>query len=316
MQATTRRLLISTGLAAGLAFTSACGGSSSPETSVTTASTAASFPVTVQTASGPVEIAERPTAIVSLSATATEDLYAIGAGDQVKAVDKYSNYPAGTPMTKLSELDLNVESLAGLKPDLVIVANGSDTLTSRMKALSIPLMILPAATDLDDAYAEIDQLGKATGHAQEAAKVSASIRTGVDQIVASVPKRTEPLTYFYELSPDYYSITSETFMGQLLKLIGLNSIADDAKGAAQAGGYPQLSAEFIIKADPDFVFLSDTICCQQDQAKVDKRAGWDAITAVKSHQVIELSDDIASRWGPRVVTLLRTVANAVKAHGE
>jgi iron complex transport system substrate-binding protein len=316
MQATIRRLLISTGLAAGLTLTAACGGSSSPTASVTpTANIAALFPITVQTSSGSVVIPKRPTAIVSLSPTATEDLYAIGAGSQVKAVDKYSNYPAGTPMTKLSEINLNVESLAALKPDLVVVANGSDSLSSRMKALSIPLLILPAATNLDDAYAEINQLGQATGHATEALKVAVDIRAQIAQIVASVPKRSKPLTYFYELSPDFYSITSDTFMGQLLKLIGLDSIGDGAQGAAKSGGYPQLTAEYIIKANPDFVFLSDTICCQQDAEMVAKRPGWDTIGAVRAGHVVELSDDIASRWGPRVVTLLRTVADAVQADG-
>jgi iron complex transport system substrate-binding protein len=184
-----------------------------------------------------------------------------------------------------------------------------------MKALSIPLLILPAATNLDDAYAEIEQLGQATGHTTEALKLTVGIRVQIAQIVASVPKRSKPLTYFYELSPDFYSITSDTFMGQLLKMIGLDSIGDGAQGAAKSGGYPQLTAEYIIKANPDFVFLSDTICCQQDAEMVAKRPGWDTIGAVRAGHVVELSDDIASRWGPRVVTLLRTVAHAVQADG-
>ena len=315
MQATSRRFLISAGLAAGLTLTTACGGGSSPQASVTTAALPTGFPVTVQTANGSVVITTRPTAIVSLSPTATEDLYAIGAGNQVKAVDKYSNYPAGTPMTKLSELNLNVESLAALTPDLVIVANANGDLASPMKALSIPLLILPAAGTIEDVYSEMSQIGQATGHVDAAKIVATSIRTNLQQIQAQVPQRAKPLTYFYELSPDFYSITSDTFMGQLLKLIGLTSIADQAKGAAKSGGYPQLSAEFIIKANPDFGFLSDTICCDQDAAKVAMRPGWAGVTAVKDHQVVELSDDIASRWGPRFVSLLRTVANAVQTHG-
>lgn len=313
MHATTRRFLTTAGVIASLALAAACGGGSSPSATVTTGASPAAFPVTVQTTNGAVTIASKPTAIVSLSPTATEDLYAIGAGDQVKAVDKYSDYPAGTPTTNLSEIGLNVESLAALKPDLVIVADGSDDLSSRMKALSIPVLVMPAATKLDDVYTEMTEIGQATGHVAEAATEAASIRTQLQKIVASVTQSPTPLSYFYELSPDFYSITSATFVGQLLQLIGLQSIADSASGAAKSGGYPQLSSEFIVKANPDFIFLADTICCQQDSAKVAKRPGWNQITAVKNGHVVDLNDDIASRWGPRVVVLLKTVADAVSA---
>jgi iron complex transport system substrate-binding protein len=311
MQATLRRSFTTAGSAAALALAAACGGGSAPSASVTPASSTAAFPVTVQSGTSSVVIEAKPTAIVSLSPTATEDLYAIGAGDQVKAVDKYSDYPAGTPKTNLSEQQLNIESLAALQPDLVIVADDSDDLSARMKALSIPVLVLPAATKIDDVYTEMTELGEATGHVQEATTEAASIRTQLAQITSSVAKRTAPVTYFYELSPDFYSITSDTFVGQLLELIGLQSIADTANGAAKSGGYPQLSSEFIFKANPDFIFLADTICCQQTAAKVAKRPGWTQITAVKDGRVVGLSDDIASRWGPRIVNLLKTVADAV-----
>ncbi|HVV76793.1 MAG TPA: ABC transporter substrate-binding protein, partial [Mycobacteriales bacterium] len=266
-----------------------------------------------QTSQGPVTITSKPTAIVSLSPTATEDLYAVGAGSQVKAVDKYSDYPAGTPKTNLSELQLNVESLLALEPDLVIVPDNSNSLSARLKALSIPVLVLPSATKIDDVYSQLSEIGKATGHAAEAAAESASIRAQLQKIAASVPPRAKPLTYYYELSPDFYSITSDTFVGQLLRLIGLRSIADSASGAAKSGGYPQLSSEFIVKADPDFVFLADTICCRQSSATVAARPGWSQIAAVKHHAVVGLNDDIASRWGPRIVDLLQTAADAVSS---
>lgn len=315
MHATSRRLMITAGLIAGATLTAACGGSSSPSAIVTTGGSASAFPVTIHSTSGPVVISKRPTAIVSLSPTATEDLYAIGAGSQVKAVDKYSDYPSNAPKTSLSELNTNVEAVAALKPDLVLLADAGDNLAKRLTALSIPVLVLPAATQISDVYTEMTELGEATGHVQQAMKVEASVRGQVQQIVASVKKRAKPLTYYYELSPDYYSITSDTFVGNLLKLVGLTSIADRANGAAKSGGYPQLSSEFIVKANPDFIFLADTLCCQQSTTTVAKRAGWSQMAAVRSHRVVALSDDIASRWGPRIVVLLRTVADAVRAHG-
>jgi iron complex transport system substrate-binding protein len=94
-------------------------------------------------------------------------------------------------------------------------------------------------------------------------------------------------------------------------MLGMKSIADTATGAASSGGYPQLSSEYIVKADPDYVILADTVCCHQDAATVAKRPGWSGLPAVKAGQVIALNDDIASRWGPRIVDLLRTVASSI-----
>jgi len=273
----------------------------------------AAFPVTVRAANGSVTVPTQPTAIVSLSPSATEMLYAIGAGSQVKAVDKYSNYPPGTPRTGMSALQINVESLLAQRPDLVILPNADDKLAAKLKTVSIPLLVMPAAAKISDVYSEIATLGQVTGHVDQAGTESSGIRTSLQRIAASVPKQSPAPTYFYELSPDFYSVTSDTFVGQLLGLLGLHSIADAAKGAAKSGGYPQLSSEFIVKANPDYIFLADTICCQQTVAKVAKRAGWSQLSAVHDHHVVPLNDDIASRWGPRIVVLLKTIADALQS---
>jgi len=142
--------------------------------------------------------------------------------------------------------------------------------------------------------------------------VIASRKQKIASIVTTASKRAA--TYYYELDQTYYSVTSTTFIGRVLRLLGLSSIADAAKGAAASGGYPQLSAEFILKADPDYVFLADTRCCQQSQTTVGKRPGWSALSAVRGARVISIDDSIASRWGPRVVDLLSTVATALQQH--
>ena len=306
-----QRPVYATVLAFGVAVLSACGGSGSSPSVATKPSAGSTFPVTVQAANGPVTLSAPPAAIVSLSPTATEMLYAMDAGSQVKAVDKYSNYPPGTPRTAMSALQVNVESLVGLRPDLVIIPNADDKLEAKLKAVSIPLLVMPAAAKISDVYSEIATLGQATGHVQQAATESDGIRASLQRIAASVVKKSPAPTYFYELSPDFYSVTSDTFVGQLLGLLGLHSIADKAKGAAKSGGYPQLSSEFIVKANPDYIFLADTICCSQTAAKVAVRPGWSQMSAVHDNHVVALSDDIASRWGPRIVVLLKTVADAL-----
>ena len=295
----------------------ACSSSGNPAPSSasgrsTTSVAVAPFPVTVHAANGSVTIARKPAAIVSLSPTATEMLFAIGAGAQVKAADKNSDYPPSAPRTTLDAFNLNVEAIAAYQPDLV-VASGLSTAQSRQLAkLQVQVLDEPAATSIAQSFQQITELGAASGHQDGATAEIASMQKEIAGIVQSAPKQLT--RYYYELDQTYYSVTSTTFIGRVLGLIGLKSIADSAKGAAASGGYPQLSGEFILKADPDYVFLADTRCCKQSPTTVAKRPGWVSLSAVREGRVVPLDDDIASRWGPRIVDLLRTVSEAVHQH--
>jgi iron complex transport system substrate-binding protein len=273
------------------------------------------FPVTVHVTNGAVTITTRPSAIVSLSPTATEMLAAIGALSQVKAVDQNSNYPPNAPRSGLDATQPNIEAIAALHPDLVVMAGDTTGFIPKLAAFNIPVLSLPAAATLADTDAELTALGKATGHAPQAATQVADITTGIAKAVSSVHHSGPDLTYYYELDQTYYSATSSTFIGSVLGMLGLQSVADPAAKASD-GGYPQLSAEYIIKANPDFVFLADSGCCGQTPAVVAARPGWAGLRAVTGHHVVVLNDDIASRWGPRIVDLAQTVVAAVAPTGQ
>lgn len=286
----------------------ACGGGNGQDAA--TAAGGGGFPTTVAAANGPVSIAHRPQRIVSLSATATEDLYAAGAGGQVAAVDSYSAYPPQAPRTKLSGYEPDVEAIAGYRPDLVVVAEDTDHVVAQLGKLGVPVLVEPPASDLSAAYGEIEGLGEATGHAAGARRTVASMRRRIAAIVASVPKPDQPLSVYHELDQTYYSATSHTFIGQIYELLGLRNIADEAKGS---GEYPQLSAEYVISSDPDLIVLADTVCCRQSAATVAARPGWDRIAAVRDGEVVPVDDSVASEWGPRIVLFVRKVADAAKA---
>jgi cobalamin transport system substrate-binding protein len=276
----------------------------------TSSTESSSFPVTVEGTNGQVKINERPVRIVSLSPTATEDLFAIGAGEQVIAVDDQSTFPPEAPTTELSGFEPNVEAIAGHEPDLVVFATEPGDLGSSLEGLGITALQLDAAPTLEVAYDQIEQLGAATGHADEAEALVADMRSEVEALVegADVASGT---SFYYELDDTFYSVTSKTFIGQLFVLLGLENIADAAgKGS---GGYPQLSAEYIIESDPDLIFLADTRCCDQSLQTVAERPGWGELTAVTDGGVVPLDDDVASRWGPRVVDLLRQISEAADA---
>ena len=286
-----------------------CGQNGSTSDAAPPAGQGAGFPVTLDTPTGKVVLDRQPKRIVSMSPTATEMLFAIGAGGQVVAVDSNSNYPEEAPKTDLSAYQPNLEAVAGYKPDLVVYSDDPGELAAGLGKLGIPALQQPAAKRLDDTYAQIDQLGRATGHAAEAGQLTTTMRGELDKIAAGRPER--PLTYYHELDKNLYTATSSTFIGQLYKQLGMENIADAAD--KEGTGYPQLSAEYVVKADPDLIFLADTKCCGQSAKTVAARAGWDQVRAVKDGAVVALDDDVASRWGPRVVDFLRIVAAKVEA---
>ncbi|MFC7243543.1 ABC transporter substrate-binding protein [Catellatospora aurea] len=270
----------------------------------TPSSAAAAYPVTV----GSVTLPAQPVKIVSLSPTTTEMLFAIGAGGQVVAADDNSNFPANAPKTELSGFQPNAEAVAAKSPDLVVLSTDANNVVAQLTTLKIPVYVAPAAVTLDDTYQQLAELGELTGHKTEAAALAQRMKDDIAKLVKDLPKRATPLSYYYELDPTLYSVTSKTFIGSLFELAGLENVADaaDTKGS----GYPQLTAESLVKSNPDLIFLADTKCCQQSLDTVKARAGWAGMTAVSKGQVIALDDDIASRWGPRVVDLIRAIVDA------
>lgn len=291
---------IAAALTAALCLVAACGDDSP--------ATTAADPTTTTAAT-----AEVPQRIVSLSASATEMLFAIGAGDQVVAADDNSNYPPEAPTTDLSAYEPNVEAISTYQPDLVVVDATDPDLAAGLEALGIEVLDAPAAQSLDDTYAQLAQLGEVTGHEDEAHEVVAGMKADIADLLADLPARDEPLSYYHELDNTLFSVTSQTFIGELYGLAGLENVADAADADGQSGGYPQLSAELLVAADPDLVFLADSKCCAQTAATFAARPGFAGLSAVTNGHVVLLDDDVASRWGPRVVDLLRQIVDAVSA---
>jgi iron complex transport system substrate-binding protein len=248
--------------------------------------------------------------IISLSPTVTEDLFAIGAGKQVIAVDNQSNYPKRAPQTSLSGYNPNAEAVANYHPDLVLISYDPGDFASQLRQLGIKVRFEAAANNLKQAYRQILGIGRLTGHNRGAKAVAHSMRAHLAAIVAGVPTTRRHLRVYHELDPTYYSATSSTFIGSVYKLFGFRDIADAAGSAG--GGYPQLSGEYIIAKDPQIVVLADTKCCGQSYTTVAGRPGWSNIAAVQHHRVVSANDDVASRWGPRIVQFARTVARIAK----
>jgi cobalamin transport system substrate-binding protein len=299
-----RRTVFLAGLAAallGLLATGAAGRSSAT----------GAFPVTIVASNGKVTVKKRPVRIVSLSPTATESFFALGAGKQVVAVDDQSDYPKTAPRTSLSGFTPNVEAIAAYRPDLVVIAYDPKGLSGALARLGITVIHHDGARTFAGAYQQIVQLGRVTGHEPEANRLVRRMKARIAAIVAGGRKVGQGRTVYHELTPDLYSATSKTFVGKVYAAFGLRNIADAADGAGTGTGYPQLSAEYVVSESPDVIVLADTVCCAQTAATVANRPGWDRVNAVRTRSIVRIHDSIASRWGPRLVDFYRAVAAAL-----
>ena len=256
---------------------------------------------------------EAPQRIVSLSPAHTEILFAVGAGDQVVAVDSMSNYPAESAavLTDISAYEPNVEAISALEPDLVIIGDDFSGLAEQLSAIGVASWVSPAPLNLDEAYQQIIDLGKVVGHADEAQSLTQNMQDQIAGIVSEVEVPASPASYYHELDDMYYTVTGNTFIGSIYELFGMRNIADATEGDTD---YPQLSAEFIVSQDPNVIFLADVNCCGATAETVAARPGWSGLSAVMSGNIVAIDDDIASRWGPRLVEFVQAVATGLTAY--
>jgi iron complex transport system substrate-binding protein len=188
----------------------------------------------------------------------------------------------------------------------VVISYDPGDLVDQLRALGIPVHLSPDNPNtLDDIYQQITDLGALTGRTAEAADLNQRMSDEMGKLVADAPDRT--LTYYVEIDDSPWAYTSQSIISTLFDMVGLENIVVSANpGEASM----QVSPEFIVDANPDLIFLANAQYGVTADV-VAARAGWDSIAAVQDGHIVELSPDIASRWGPRVVDLLREVVDAV-----
>ena len=281
-------------------------------TTLVSASNASKYPLQVKSDGYITKLSAKPVRIISLSPSATEILFALNADSQVLAVDDNSNYPARVPKSDLSSFTPNVEAIAALNPDLVVLqinATNAKTVRDALTKIEIPVFVEPAAKNVNDTYKEIRLIGKVIDKEKAAKKLISEMKSRIKKALVTNKSKSK-LKFFHELDNTLYTATSKTFIGSVYKDFGLINIADAASGA-DASGYPQLSAEYLIKSNPDLIFLADAQYGESiDSLKA--RPGWSAISAVKNNRVIALPADIPSRWGPRIVDFYELVGKSIK----
>ena len=278
-----------------------------------TAAPTATPTATPEPTPGPVVIADSdgfeltfevaPTRIISLSPGATEILFAIGAGDQVVAVDEWANYPPETEsLERLKYIDPDPERVLSLNPDLVLMATAQQPQVEQLRSLGLTVLFNLEPDSIEGVLDNTLLLGLVTGHSEEAETLVAQMRIRIAIVEEAIADVDEGPRVFYELSSDLYTAAPDTFIGGTLTLLKARNVAVGAESA-----FPQLTAEALIEANPEVVLLADHVWGESFET-VAARPGWDAVDAVINERVYGVDPDTGNRPGPRIVESIEEIA--------
>ena len=274
-------------------------------TAATTATEVATPAPVVVTDSDGTELtfAVAPSRIISFSPGATEILFAIGAGDQVVAVDEWANYPPETEsLERVKYIDPDPERALSLNPDLVLMSTAQQPQVEQFRSLGLTVMFNLEPDSLQGVLDNILLLGEVTGHSDEAEALVAQMQSRIDAVEQAIADVDQGPRVFYELSADLYTAAPDTFIGGTLTLLKAQNVADGAETA-----FPQLTAEALIVANPEVVLLADGVWGESLET-VSARPGWDAVDAVINQRVYSVDPDTGNRPGPRIVDSIEEIA--------
>jgi iron complex transport system substrate-binding protein len=253
------------------------------------------------------ELPRPPQRIVSMLPSLAEMVCELGACDRLVGVDDYANWPAqvrGLPRLGGLE-DTNIERVITLKPDLVLLASSSRAV-GRLEALGIKVATLEPKTlaDLRRVWGQLAQVLEVPDGAARWQKLEAS----VDEAAKRLPTALRGTTVYFEVNSAPYAASEDSFIGELLARIGAVNVVP-----GKLGPFPKLNPEFVVRADPQVIMISD-----HDARGLDTRPGWNRIRAVRDGRVCLFNaeqGDVLVRAGPRMAQAVQLMVDCLKRRG-
>jgi iron complex transport system substrate-binding protein len=255
-----------------------------------------------------VTFTQAPKRIVTLLPSLAETVCVLGACDRLVGTDKHANWPASVKaLPKLGGLDdTQLEALVRLKPDVVLLAK-SARIIQRLEALGIPVLALEPQTHADvhhvlQTVAAVLQLPNAQDQADA---VWQNIQRQVSQAKSNIPAQAINATVYLEASTGGYAAGEASFIGDILRQIGLKNIVPSGMGA-----FPQLNPEFVVRANPQLIVLAQPMVTHLSQ-----RPGWSSIAAIKNKRVCAFPSaqaDMLVRPGPRLGEAAQLISDCVQ----
>ncbi|MCS4538625.1 MAG: cobalamin-binding protein [Thaumarchaeota archaeon] len=261
-----------------------------------------------------ITIRAKPTRIVSLIPSASELVYAVGAGNLLVGVDQFSAYPdqlvrrveSGNLTIVGSGLNPDLDKVISLNPDIILISGQSSFNAKgvqRLLEFGYTIVSLDAQ-NIYGVFSNIELLGKVTGNSEQASKLSTSLRERISKVESAVKGSPKARVYVENWNDPLFSVGPGSIQDELINRVGgINVFSDLPKKSAQ------VSSEAVIAKNPEVIVLFHKITKIEE---VKNRPGWNVIDAVKKNRVYYISEEenIAPYGapGPRVVDGLEKIA--------
>jgi iron complex transport system substrate-binding protein len=257
-----------------------------------------------------IELEGYPQAIVSLSASTTEILFAIGAGSQVVGRDEYSVYPdEALEVTSVGAMweELPTEAILALEPDLVVAAQIiSEDQVMALRDLGLNVYWQANPYTYEELWENLRAFAQLTGHEDETEAMIADLEMRVKTVQQKIAPESYLPSVFYELDATDPSNPWTTGSGTFIDYIITQAGGFNAASALE-GDFAQISAEELIAVNPDIILLADALYGTTPES-VAERPGWDVITAVQENAIYPIDPNMMSVPGPRLVNALEITA--------
>ena len=261
--------------------------------------TPAHYPVSVTDDRGKtLTLSAPPRRIVSLAPSATEIVFALGAGDRLVAVDNFSDFPAEAgALPHIGGFRTSPETVVSHAPDLILGLK-SGNLPAQLTDLKQPLFVFDP-DDLEGVYRNIAVVGTMLDRESEAEKLVAGMRARIDAVAQKAKTATTTPRVLHEVDATdptrVFVAGPHNFIDSMITVAGGRNVAADAPLK-----YPQLTAEQVVARDPEVIVLADAAFGVTPEM-VAARPGWGAVRAVKGKAIYPIDDNLVSRPGPRLV---------------
>lgn len=251
--------------------------------------------------------------IISTAPSNTEVLMALGLGDKLVAIDKYSTDIEGIN-TELPQIDFSnpdAETIIGLEPDIVIASGHNKTGSAEdpFKAISeagIPVVYIPSSDSIDGIYKDIEFIADVVNENSKGKEIVDDMKVQVEKIKAIGDTITDKKSVYFEISPAPYlsSFGKSTFLNEMIEIIGAKNIFENEEG------WVSPTAEAIIDANPD-VIITNAGYMENPTEEIKSRDAWENINAIKNNEVYLVDQNASSRPSQNVIKALEQMAKAV-----
>lgn len=248
--------------------------------------------------------------IISLMPSNTEIIYKLGLGSHVVGVTTVDDYPAAVKKKeKFDSMSLNKEQLLKAKPTLIFAHESArpqqEKVLSYLEKKGVKVVYVRDAESLEEIDDSIMQIADAADVKQKGQELSDTINQSVEKIKKKYPDLHKKVFIEVSSDPDIYTGGNGTLFDDMLKTLGAENVFHDIKG------WQAVSKEAIVKSNPD-VMISTTNTTHDYRELVDKRNGFEQISAVQNNQVDGIDSDLISRPGPRIAEGLEELAKAIQ----